>query len=112
MKTNDRKLWLSNIKLFCLALVGSSFAFGQSVEEESTRNSYIYNSNIFSISLSNGFNKTQFEVESGTESPRSGVGHIHKLNLAYSLSLSQNFGATFGAGLGIFPFIYRIDPMD
>ncbi len=73
------------------------------------KNPYIYTKNSFKVSLGNGFNRTKFTVIDGVDKPRAGVGLAPRLNFDYRFSLGDHFGINIGAGLGAFPFRYKVD---
>ncbi len=77
--------------------------------EEVGRNPYIYTKNSFKISLGNGFNRIKFTVLEGEDKPLAGVGLAPRLNFDYRFSLGDHFGVNIGAGLGAFPFRYKVD---
>lgn len=98
------------VKAIILSLVCVTFSFSQ--DNSFKRNPYIYSKNTFSFHLSNGFNKTKYEALLGDKNIKSGIGHVPKLDLDYTFSLTEHFGISLGAGIGFFPFIHKVDPQN
>ena len=66
----------------------------------------------WAFGLNHGFTRGMSEVENGLLSPDPRTGYVYEGILNYTANLDASFGWLFGAGMGLYPFIYKLSAID
>lgn len=72
----------------------------------------LFHKNHITFNLQHGFTRGQSAPESGPYSLDPRTGYVYHANLNYTAHISDKFGATAGAGVGAFPFIFELYDLD